>query len=81
MRPGRLEYLLGFWLAPGYSTEFMHVYLATDLTPSSLAQDEDESITVEKIPRARAVALAASGELRDSKSIISLLVAAHRNGW
>jgi ADP-ribose pyrophosphatase len=81
MRPGRLEYLLGFWLAPGYSTEFMHVYVAAELTPSSLAQDEDESITVERIPRAQAVSLAAGGQLRDSKSIISVLVAARRFGW
>ena len=81
MRPGRLERILGFWLAPGYSTEFMHVYLAADLSPSQLAQDEDEVIAVEKVPVARAVALAASGELRDSKSLVSVLAAARRFGW
>jgi ADP-ribose pyrophosphatase len=81
MQPGRLERLLGFWLAPGYSTEFMHVFLATDLTPSRLAQDEDEVIHVEKVPLARAVALAQSGELRDSKSLVSILAAGRRFGW
>ncbi|HLE27768.1 MAG TPA: NUDIX hydrolase [Anaerolineales bacterium] len=81
MRPGRLEWLLDFWLAPGYSTELMHVYLATGLTPSKLAHDEDEVIEIEKIPAARAAAMAASGELRDSKSLVSVLVAAKRLGW
>ncbi len=81
MRPGKLEWLLDFWLAPGYSTELMRVYLAADLTPSKLAHDEDEVIVVEKIPAARAVEMAASGELVDSKSLVSVLVAARRFGW
>ena len=81
MRPGKLEWLLDFWLAPGYSTELMRVYLAADLTPSKLAHDEDEVIVVEKIPAARAVEMAARGELVDSKSLVSVLVAARRFGW
>lgn len=81
MRAGKLEWLLSFWLAPGYSTELMHVYLATDLHPSALAQDEDEIITVEKVPLPRAVAMAAGGELRDSKSLVSVLAAARRFDW
>ncbi len=81
MRAGRLERLCGFWLAPGYSTEFMHVYLATDLTPSQLEPDEDEIITMEKVPVARALALAESGEVRDSKSLVSLFFAARWLGW
>ena len=81
MRAGKLEPLLRFWLAPGYSTEMMHVFLATELSPSKLAEDDDEVITVEKVPAPRALAMAASGELSDSKSIVSLLVAARRFGW
>jgi ADP-ribose pyrophosphatase len=81
MRAGSLERLLSFWLAPGYSTEWMHVYLATELTPSALEQDEDEVIAVEKVPLARAIAMAASGELRDSKSLVGVLAAARRFGW
>ena len=81
MKAGRLEHLAGFWLAPGYSTEFMHLYLATHLTPSALAQDEDEMIAVEKLKPAQALALAAHGELRDSKSLVALYLAARRFGW
>lgn len=81
MKSGHLEKLAGFWLAPGYSTEFMHLYLATDLTPSVLEQDEDEMIAVEKLRPAQALALVARGELRDSKSLVALYLAAHRFGW
>jgi ADP-ribose pyrophosphatase len=81
MKAETLEYLAGFWLAPGYSSEYMHVYLATGLTPSALAQDEDEVIRVEKISIHRAVELALTNELRDSKSLVSVLLAARKLGW
>ena len=32
----------GFYLAPGYSTEYMYVYLATDLRYDPLEADADE---------------------------------------
>jgi ADP-ribose pyrophosphatase len=81
MRAEKLELLASFWLAPGYSTELMHVYLATGLSESSLAQDEDEVISVEKVPAARAAALAETGELADAKSLVAVLLAARRFGW
>ena len=39
----RADYLKrvgGFWIAPGYSTEYAHLYHAKDLTPSPLKQDD-----------------------------------------
>ncbi len=81
MRAADLAEIATFYLAPGYSTELMHVFLATGLSPSKLAQDEDEMITVEKISAAQAAALARRGELRDSKSLVAILLAAHRLGW
>ena len=81
MRAEHLEELSTFWLAPGYSTELMHVYLATGLSASQLQQDEDEDITIEKIPVAQAPALAVSGRLRDAKSLAAVLVAARKLGW
>jgi ADP-ribose pyrophosphatase len=81
MRAERLEPIASFWLAPGYSTELMHVYLATGLSEAPLAQDEDEVISVERIPAAQAPALALDGTLRDAKSIAAVLTAARRLGW
>jgi ADP-ribose pyrophosphatase len=81
MRADRLEPLGTFWLAPGYSTELMHVFLGTGLSASQLDQDEDEDITIEKVPAAQAAALAANGALRDAKSLVALLTAARQRGW
>lgn len=61
-----------FFLAPGYSTEYMHVFLATGLYPSMLPGDEDELISIEKISARQALHLADTGQLEDSKSLIAL---------
>ena len=81
MRAGRMEELASFYLAPGYSSEFMHVFLAQALSPSVLAPDEDEYLTIEKVPAAKVVALIQSGALHDAKSLAALLLAARRFGW
>jgi ADP-ribose pyrophosphatase len=72
MAAAHLEKVGGFFLAPGYSTEYMHVYLATGLTPSPLPGDETEIIEVEKISARQAMRLAEEGSLQDSKSLITL---------
>jgi ADP-ribose pyrophosphatase len=72
---GKLEELGGFYLAPGYSTEYMHVYLATELHPDPLEADADEFLTIELIPLGAALAMAKSGEILDAKSLAALLLA------
>ena len=72
---GSLRRLSGFWVSPGWATEFMHAYLATDLTPASLPADDDEYISVERVPLDIIPELIESGEIQDSKSIASLLLA------
>ena len=72
---GSLRHLSGFWVSPGWATEFMHAYLATDLTPASLPADDDEYISVERVPLDSIPGLIESGEIQDSKSIASLLLA------
>ncbi len=62
----------GFYLAPGYSTEYMHVYLATGLYPSPLPGDESEYLSTEKIAVEKALELAETGQLQDSKSLVGL---------
>ncbi len=74
-RAAELRHLSSFWLAPGWCDELMHAYLATGLTPSKLAADDDEEIEVERVSPARSLELIASGEICDAKSIAGLLLA------
>jgi ADP-ribose diphosphatase len=70
------RHVAGFWSAPGFATEFMHLYLATDLVPAEegrLGPDEDEHLELERVPRAEAIAAAEQGQLRDAKSLVGLL--------
>ena len=71
----QIEELGGFFLAPGYSTEYMHVYLARGLYRSPLPGDLDEFLSVEHIPAAQAVAMAQKGQIPDAKTLAALLLA------
>ena len=75
MAAGHLEQLGAFYLAPGYSTELMYVFLATDLTPNPLPPDSDEFLRVEKYPVRRAMEMAEKGQIQDAKSLAALLLA------
>jgi len=77
-RAGRLERLCGFYASPGFCSEFIHVFLATDLSPARLPGDEEEAIVVERLPLKEALAKVVAGEIRDAKSIIGLLMATGR---
>ena len=72
---GTLRHLAGFWVTPGWSTEYMHAYLATDLQPASLSPDYDENISVERVPLLRVLELIREGQIKDGKSIAALLLA------
>jgi ADP-ribose pyrophosphatase len=75
MAANELRKIGGFYLAPGYSTEYMHVYLATGLYPSPLPGDESEFLTVEKMSVEKAYDLAESGQIHDSKTLVGLFLA------
>ena len=72
---GKLIKIGEFFLAPGYSTEYMHVYLASELRPDPLPGDEDEFISLEPVPIKQAYNLAFNGGLQDGKSLAALLLA------
>jgi len=74
MEAGALKKVGEFYLAPGYSTEFMGVFLATYLKLNPLKADDDEFLSVEKIPVKEAFAMAERGEMPDAKTLAALLV-------
>lgn len=72
---GRLDRLGGFYLAPGYSNEYMRLFVARDLRPQTAEADADEvDLEVELVPLADAVATARVGGYDDAKTTLGLLL-------
>jgi ADP-ribose pyrophosphatase len=71
---GKLTPLTQWYLAPGYSTELMHVFVATDLKKIKRgALDDDENIAIKKMKISTAVKKCLSGEIKDCKTVAALL--------
>jgi len=77
---GRLEKLSEFFISPGFLSEKMWLYLATDLRETQQRLEEDEAIEVVRVPLERALQMITDNEIEDAKTIIGLLLAAPRLG-
>lgn len=71
--PGKVTRLGGFYSAPGFCTEYLHLYLATDLTPSPLHAEDTDGIKVVPVKIEQIYDLIASGSICDAKTIAGLL--------
>jgi len=80
VRAGKVEKLTEFYVSPGFLTEKMHLFLATDLTPTKQNLEVDEILTVERLSFSDAFALIRRGEIEDAKTIIGLMFAGSRVG-
>lgn len=74
---GTMTSLGGSWVAPGYSTEFTHAYLARNLTHDPLPQDNSEDILISNVPLADVPDLIRNGELQDQMTIAIYYLALH----
>jgi len=79
-RAGKLVPLSSVFTTPGFTDEVIHLFAAFDLTPVPQALEHDEVIEVVATPLARALEMIYSGELRDAKSALALLLAAKHLG-
>ena len=71
---GKLELLMKWYLAPGYSTELMHVFVATNLRKITRGPlDDDENIRIRKVKLSMVLRKCLSGEIQDSKTVAALL--------
>ena len=70
---GELDELGGFYSAPGFCSEYLHLYVARDLRPVGAEPDEDEFVSLEPTPLERIPELIRSGQIEDAKSIAGLL--------
>ncbi len=72
--PNKLEELGGWYMAPGFCTEFMHFFLATDLIPKRLFADDTDEIDVIALNATDALAFINAKKIRDGKTIAGLLL-------
>jgi ADP-ribose pyrophosphatase len=75
LAPGELIHLGATYLAPGYSSEFLHYFLARQLTPAPLPQDEDEDLRTEQLSWNEAWRSLSAGRFQDAKTIVGLSLA------
>lgn len=78
MSAGKLELLSDFYLAPGYSTEHMHIFLATQMKSNPLPGDSDEFLSVETISAKLVFEMIEDGKFKDAKSLAALALARSR---
>jgi ADP-ribose pyrophosphatase len=71
--PHQLKKLRGFYSAPGYCTEYLYLYLATELAFSPLQAEDTEDIELVRVPLVDIPHLIASGKICDAKSLAGLL--------
>jgi ADP-ribose pyrophosphatase len=77
---GNLKPLLKWYLAPGYSTELMHVFIATNLREITRGPlDEDENIRRRKVRLSMAIKKCLNGKISDAKTIAALLAYYNRS--
>ncbi|GAB4580637.1 MAG: NUDIX hydrolase [Anaerolineales bacterium] len=75
MSAENMQNIGSFYLAPGYSTERLHIFLARGLSPAPLERDVDEFLQVEKHSQAETLAMAQNGLIQDAKSLAAFLLA------
>ena len=74
---GKLFPLLQWYLSPGYNTELMYVFVATNLRKVIDGRenlDDDEEITVKQMKLTSAIRKCIAGEIQDCKTVAALLV-------
>jgi ADP-ribose pyrophosphatase len=76
MHAARWRSLGGVFSSPGVFTEMVHLFYASQLTPTPVAPEEHEVFKVEWRPFQDVLAMAHSGELNDAKSLIGIFRAA-----
>lgn len=75
---GKIEKLSEFYVSPGFLTEKMHLFLATELTDVGQKLEDDEILTIERHSFPTLLEMIQNGEIEDAKTIIGITLAAPR---
>ena len=71
--PNSIQSVGGFYPVPGYSTEYIHLFFARDLTLAPRQQDDDEFIELVRVPFTDAIDMIDTGEIIDCKTVAGIL--------
>ena len=77
----KIEKLTEFYVSPGFLTEKMFVFLATDLTETAQNLDEDEVISIERFSFPELFRKIRNGEIEDAKTIVGVILAGAKFGF
>lgn len=72
---GKLSKVAEFYTSPGYSNEYFHLFVATDLKETGHKPSDEEITELVRIPLSAALEMIGRGEIRDGKSIAGLCLA------
>ncbi|HTY81873.1 MAG TPA: NUDIX hydrolase [Dehalococcoidales bacterium] len=74
LRPRKVERLTGFYLSPGFSSEYLHLFLASEFERGPLSAEDTAEIALVKTPISQIKELISSGKIEDGKSVAGLLM-------
>lgn len=70
---GTVRRLTTVWTTPGFTDEAIHLFLATDLTPTAHAREVDEFIDVVPRTLSEVLEMISRGEVCDAKTVVGIL--------
>jgi ADP-ribose pyrophosphatase len=73
-RAGRLEKIAFFYTTPGFCDEVMHLFRATGMVEDRAPGDDDERIEIGTFTLEQAEAMVRSGDLREGKTLVAVLL-------
>jgi len=78
LRAGKIEFLTAVYPSPGYCSEILSIYLATDLTQGETHLDDGEHLSCHPVPLDVVLSMIDRGEIHDAKTLVALLTVSRR---
>jgi len=69
----------GTFMAPGFCDEYIHFFIAKDLSAGDVSFDDDERISLHKFSLSELTKMIETAEIEDAKTALIILWAMQRN--
>jgi ADP-ribose pyrophosphatase len=77
----KMEKLTEFYVSPGFLSEKMHVFLATELKEVGQKLEDDELLSIQKFSFPQLFEMIKAGKFEDAKTIVGLVMAGSKMGF